>query len=479
MLEKLQKTFEQECKYKPGAPYLVGVSGGPDSLALLHGLHSLGVPVIAGHLDHGIRAESEEDLRFVAKFSQQLGIGFLSKQVDAHTYASENKLSLEEAGRELRYTFLFEQADKVNAAGVIVGHNADDQVETVLMHLLRGAGLDGLSGMGYTQLTHWHDTILLLRPLLGIWRKEIEVYCEAYDLHPRFDRSNLDTTFFRNRIRNELLPDLESYNPSIKLALWKTANTLKEDREVLDGSVTQIFQECVQVDKNNGEIKILRGEFVNKSLGVQRRLIRLGIQRLKPEIRDVGFHEVEKVIGYIFHPPRSGSADLFQGMTIILEPGLIILAEGMERNVPQGIPQLEKGELLSLPIPGEVAGAKQWIYSATRILASNELLKKVYSNSNPLLAYLDAAQLPAVLTIASRKAGDRFSPLGLEGATIKVSDFMINVKTPKYQRKLWPLVYAGNEIVWIPGHQIAHDFRVTEKTKEVVVLSMRQNKLTD
>lgn len=373
MLDELRKTMSQECRYKPGDTLIVGVSGGPDSLALLHGLCALGIPVIAAHLDHGLRPESGDDLRFVAEFSPQLGVELVSKQMDVGAYAREKKLSVEEAGREMRYSFLFEQAEKYGAAGVAVGHNADDQVETVLMHLLRGAGLDGVSGMGYSQLTQWHNKIPLFRPLLGIWRSEIEAYCKENGISPRFDRSNLDTTFFRNRIRQELISNLGSYNPNIKLALWKTANTLSEDREILNMYVNKAFQEIAHLDEENREIAYQRSGFTNMEIGMQRRLIRLGISRLRPKIRDIGYDEVEKVIAFVLNPPNSGSADLFQGLSLSVHPTQFIIFEGKERRPTPNVPHLESDEILSLPVPGEVVSNANWSVSSRLARLSPEI----------------------------------------------------------------------------------------------------------
>ncbi|MCB2180046.1 tRNA lysidine(34) synthetase TilS [bacterium] len=475
MLELLRKTIEQDCKYRPGEVLLVGVSGGPDSLALLHGLISLGYPVIAAHLDHGLRPESGEDRRFVADFCGRFGIDFVGLRIDTNEYVSKQKLSVEEAGRNLRYNFLFEQAKKLQASGVVVGHNADDQVETVLMHLLRGAGLDGLSGMGYVKKTAWHDQIPLLRPLLRVWRKEIEEYCRINAISPRFDRSNLDTTYFRNRIRHELVPELETYNPQIKQALWKTANTVSEDRDFLKETVKAIFQQSAKVDIKTREVAFERDAFLARPISVQRRLVRLGILSLRPDIRDIGFQEVQKVIAFVMEPSRGGSADLFQGLSIALDNDNFILFEGLERQPSLDALQLGENEVLDLQIPGEVVSETGWCFSARLVQLTGEIVTRVQQNPDSMTAYVDADTIEKALTLSPRKAGDRFAPLGMDGKRTKISDYMINMKLPKHLRKFWPLVYSRGEVVWIPGKQVSHDVRITDQTKAVIILTVCKN----
>jgi tRNA(Ile)-lysidine synthase len=196
VLEQFVSALKEKCLLDPGLPVLVGVSGGPDSLCMLDMLHQLGYPVIVAHLDHSLRAESAQEAEQLRQLAQSIGLTFVLERNDVDSYATSHSLSIEEAAREARYQFLFEQARQHQAQAVAVGHTANDQVETVLMHLLRGSGLPGLRGMSYRSLPNpWSKNIPLVRPLLGVWREEILAHLEQNGLVPTLDASNLDTRF--------------------------------------------------------------------------------------------------------------------------------------------------------------------------------------------------------------------------------------------------------------------------------------------
>ena len=171
MLDKIARSLQNEGKLEAKNLILVGISGGPDSLCLLHALHTLGYNLVAAHVNHRLRPEADEEAQMVKQFVGGLGVRFISCKVDVLSYADEHKVSIEEAARTIRYHYLFEQAEDVGASAVLVGHNADDQAETILMHLLRGSGLAGLRGMEYRSVPNpWSEHIPLLRPLLFTWR---------------------------------------------------------------------------------------------------------------------------------------------------------------------------------------------------------------------------------------------------------------------------------------------------------------------
>jgi tRNA(Ile)-lysidine synthase len=237
-LERIRSLLESECGLQSEKPVLVGVSGGPDSLCLADVLESLGYSLVIAHFNHQLRPQAGDDARVVEEFAGKRGIPFVLGSEKVGEFAESHHLSLEEAARICRYRFLFSQAEAAGAQAVAVAHNADDQVETVLMHLLRGSGLSGLRGMPYRSLTtEWSSTIPLVRPLLGVWREEINEYCAVRQLQPVTDLSNQDTTFYRNRLRHELVPYLQHYNPQAKERIWKMANVLAADYEVLEAQV--------------------------------------------------------------------------------------------------------------------------------------------------------------------------------------------------------------------------------------------------
>ncbi len=257
-MEDLQPQFRDYIRrhglLAAGEMIVVGVSGGPDSLCLLHLLRRL-APELAlrlhvAHLNHGLRGpEADEDAEFVAELAACWGLPVTIGRADVAALAAQPGRSLEEAARLVRYAFLAEVADATGATTIAVGHNADDQAETVLMHFLRGSGVAGLRGMlPRAPLSDYRlgepaapripaSPRLLVRPLLAIPRADIEAYCAAHSLAPRFDRSNEDTTFYRNRLRHELLPLLATYNPAIGETLARTAAVLAGDHEIVQAAL--------------------------------------------------------------------------------------------------------------------------------------------------------------------------------------------------------------------------------------------------
>ena len=246
-------------------PLLVGVSGGPDSMALLLALDSIKakccIELHVAHLNHGLRGiESDEDAVFVQDISKELALPVTVERVELDYYKSLNGMSLEEAAREVRYNFLYRVANMMNASAVILGHTANDQVETVMMNIIRGTSLTGLTGM--SQISSWRpiDTvkpIKVVRPILTFLKKHTLEYCAYKGIEPRLDSSNTDKHFTRNRIRSELLPNLRSYNPRFDSALLRLSTLSEQNHSYImesaiktKESITSIQNGVTYVEKN-------------------------------------------------------------------------------------------------------------------------------------------------------------------------------------------------------------------------------------
>jgi tRNA(Ile)-lysidine synthase len=288
-LDQLNQIIQENCGLKQNQVVLVGVSGGPDSLCLLNLLVQLGYRVVVAHFNHGLRAQAGEDALFVESQANKLGLRFILGQMDVADYAQKHRLSVEEAARQVRYHFLFEQAKRVDAQAVAVAHTANDQVETVLMHLLRGAGLAGLKGMSYQSLMHeWSTSIPLVRPLLNVWREQVLEYCETLGLHPVSDSTNFNTKYYRNRIRHELIPYLENYNPQIKEVIGRMAQTLAGDHEVIGELVQENWKRC-WLQEGDGFVVLALEPIREFSKAMQRQILRRAIGTLRPYLRDIDF----------------------------------------------------------------------------------------------------------------------------------------------------------------------------------------------
>src|SRR5215203_5988278 len=246
MLENIQSILRDQCELNRDQPVIVGVSGGADSLCLMSVLRKTGYHAIVAHFNHKLRPDADTDANIVEQTAARLNLASVIESGDVRAFADQEKLSIEEAARIMRYRFLMEQAQRFSAQAVAVGHTADDQVETVLMHFLRGAGLNGLKGMTYRTVVKMFDPkIPIVRPLLDMWREETVVYCATHGFRPRHDPSNASLDFFRNRLRHLLIPTLESYNPRFREVLWRTSRSLAGDHEILSEILDDISKSCV------------------------------------------------------------------------------------------------------------------------------------------------------------------------------------------------------------------------------------------
>ena len=470
MLPAFINAIKHQCPINPSLPLVVGVSGGPDSLCLLDLLHQLDYRLVVAHLNHGLRPEADDEARLVEQISAHLDLPFVLEVGDVSRYAKENSMSIEESARILRYQFLFSLAQQRDAQAVVVGHTADDQVETVLMHLIRGAGIAGLKGMSFITLPNaWSQEIPLIRPLLAFWRNDILNYCRERSLNPVHDRSNLDTTYFRNRLRGELIPYMETYNPNIKRLILNMAESLAGDYQLIEQITEHAWQACIRAT-GNGYISIDRLAFLSQPLPVQRNMVRRAITTLRPGIRDLDFRTVTRAIEVIVTPTSTGRCDLLAGLCILFEGELVWLT-AWDADLPKGDwPQLPGNAPISLVIPGRVAFASGWEITVEIMSSPVYLDSTVMHNTDPYQAWLDPGGMTFPLMLRPRQAGDRFSPLGMGDGSIKLADFMVNRKLPRSLRAMWPLVCSGSEIIWVPGLQICHKYRLTQVTQQVIHL---------
>jgi tRNA(Ile)-lysidine synthase len=480
MLTRVDSILQQNCFLNPEKVLLVGVSGGPDSFCLLDVLAQLGYPLIVAHLNHGLRSESQSDADFVADIAREMGLPIVIGKENVAGYARDHSMSIEEAARNVRYTFLFKEAERVEAQAVLVAHTADDQVETVLMHFLRGAGLSGLRGMQYWSLpSPWCDHIPLVRPLLGIWREEIQAYLEERRITAREDRTNLDTGIFRNRLRHELIPYLAGYNPGIPQVIWRMSQVLAADFDMIEANLDAAWEECL-AEQGHGYVSFRIPALIVQPDGLQRHLFRKSISWLVPGLRDIDFSTIERALEFLETPTRSGRLDLAAGIYLLQEDELLWIASWQADLPASAWPQFPLKEAqnfeLSLPVPGFTQLADGWGIQA-EFLDEVELRKRALNNSDPFQVWMDAAQLHLPLTVRIRRPGDRFAPLGMAGKSVKLSDLMINLKIPARARKNWPLVFSAEKLAWVPGMRLAHDYQVSNSTSQAIYLRVYKRKV--
>ncbi len=463
---------------------VVGVSGGPDSLCLLHLLRRLReayrVRLHVAHLNHSTRGRaSEADARFVGRVAADWGLPVTVEKRDVPALAEQHGLAFEEAARRVRYAFLAQVAEAVDADKIAVGHNADDQAETVLMHFLRGTGLTGLRGMlpsaplsDYRLLEPFFGSgvpkrgfPVLIRPLLEVPRAAVEAYCADHDLKPRFDRSNLDTTYFRNRLRHQLLPELETYNPNIREILCHTAAVAAADYDLL---VRQREEAWGRIVKEEREDAIVFDQAAWQALPValQRATLRQATYRLRESLRDVTFVHVENAREIALEGETGKQATLPMGLALTIGYETITIGDGAESGPPPDEPLLWSDEPLPVPVPGGVPlPESDWVLEARILERWN--MAKITAPDHPWTAYLDADVLAEPVVLRARHRGDRFRPHGMEGHSVKISELMINLKIPADWRDHVPLLVAGEDVAWVCGHRIAEDVTVEPETEQV------------
>jgi tRNA(Ile)-lysidine synthase len=475
MLDRFKQSLFQSANPDPARSFLVGVSGGVDSLALLFLLNAAGFLVIAAYFDHSLRPQSEAEAGYIGGLADQLKVPFVHAKQDVRGYAEKHGLTIEAAGRALRYSFLFEQAQKSSAQAVVVAHHADDQVETVLLHLLRGSGVQGLQGMSpYWLPNPWSISIPLLRPLLPFWKYELEAYLQALGVQAMQDETNLDPVYLRNRLRHTLLPSLEQIQPGVKPALLRLARIAQDEQAWLEPLVDAGWQTCL---RRQGEHFIVLSvpALREQPLGLQRRICRRALAALLPGLPDVDFNAVERMIAFIKLPARGGQLDLVAGLRLLREGNDVWLAV-WEAELPSGHwPQLpEANTRLQLQVPGQIDLPDGWILTCRLEENVEPAVRLASENSDLFQTWLDFERSGSGLQLRTRWEGAQFQPLGLNGQTQKVTDRMIDAHLPSRARRCWPLLCAGDQILWIPGLAAAHPARLTARTRQVLYMRIQQ-----
>lgn len=498
LLREVQRYIDTHRLLKPGARVVLGVSGGPDSVTLLHALQCLADPLDltlhVAHLHHGIRGtDADADADFVAVLAEARGLPCIIERVDVPAVAAEQKLALEEAARRARYTFLHQVAQQTGALRIAVGHNADDQSETVLMHLLRGTGPAGLRGMlPATPLRDYHlltpcpqpvPEMKLIRPLLSIPRAEVEAYCTEQQLSTRFDRSNLDTTFFRNRLRHEVLPYLAQINPHFAQNLRHLAEVVREDYNLLYEFVS-VAWDTLLVESTPDLLAFNLEGWRAQPLAIQRAIIRRAAYNLRHSLRDVSFVHVEDAVRIAQQGTTGAQATLPHGLRLTVGYTTLDIT-GKEKvtrdlsHLPPESPWLMAGSIIPLSIPAEIDLPNGWHLHIQE--APHWNLEAITNNCNPLVAWMDAdalgenagsatdgSAIGAILR--TRQRGDLFQPHGMHNATVRLSDLLINTKVPRSWRDYVPLVEAGGRILWVVGVRLSEAALVRPDTRRVVYL---------
>lgn len=445
---------------------LVAVSGGPDSVCLLHILvkleEELGIKLHVAHLNHQLRgAEAEADAGYVSDLAHRLGIPATIEQRDVKAYQAQQHVSLEEAAREVRYTFLAQAAKSIGASRVAVGHTADDHIETILMHLIRGTGTSGLRGLQPSNM--WQsaqNSLTIIRPLLEVSRQETADYCHHHQLMPRIDASNLSLSPLRNRIRHQLLPLLESYNPRVAEALLRTGRIASDDLAFIDKEIGRLWGEIGQKQENT--IILDKERFLELPSALKRNLLRTSIEKLLGNVKDIEARHIEQIMDALTKPA---------GKRLSLPGGLIFSLEYNKYLLGPDPAALSPFPILGAESPLKLPG--QTLLPGWRIEATIVAPEAMKDDASDYKAYFDLNKTGDKLVVRSRQPGDRFQPLGLNQPK-KLGEFMIDAKIPHAWRQRIPIVCSPKHILWVVGWRIDDRVKVTQETKQVLRLKFER-----
>ncbi len=456
LISRIALTIRQQQLFRPHDRLIVALSGGADSCALLDLLTRLpgyDLHLVAAHLNHCLRgAESDGDEQFCRELAAGYGIPFESRRVDVKALAQAGGLNLEDAGRRARITFLDHVRQQHGAAAVVTAHHGDDQAETVLMRLLRGSGMAGLSGMRYNNRRGY------LRPLLDVTRAQIEQHLVQEGLAWREDASNRDTDFLRNRIRHELLPLLEQYNPAIRQRLTSAAAILADEERLLESQAEAAFAELFHKDKNQLACSIARLKAQPPAL--QRRILRLAYQQLTGNLEGLSREHIEAVRRLSESPRPNARLALPQNISALRAYDQLLFCSGPE-NLPD-----PTGETI-IRAPG------QYRLPGGGILTIETASAPVDFNNLPAdSACFDLDRTPFPWIVRTFQPGDRMAPFGLGGSK-KVKEIFIDRKIPLAERRRIPLVFCGEDLIWIAGVCTSELCRIADAASSVILVSWR------
>ncbi|MGE5335002.1 MAG: tRNA lysidine(34) synthetase TilS [Nitrososphaerota archaeon] len=481
----IMRAAAQHALWSPGARLVVAVSGGADSLCLLGALLALRdrrdrmAPgeLFVAHFDHGLRGEeSHEDARYVERLASKLGVPAVIGRPEV-PYTHNAGASIEDWARRERYTFLRRVAAEHHAERIVTGHTRDDQAETILLHWLRGSGLAGLRGMAPLR----ED---IARPLLDVTHEQTLAYCAAMGWQPREDSSNIDPRFPRNRIRHELLPLLETYNPGIRDLLVRNSALLAADEAYLEAQAQAAWADVAE-GLPDGGVRLRREPLGRLPDALRHRLFRAAARKIVGHDVTLEARHITAIDKQLADGHTGTALHLVGGLISRLEYDALTFQTMAHRLAPQPQPPV-----WDLPVPGVVEMPELgWRIRVWRIASAPgsedagelppapELPTPAFADRPAELGraesrvYLDAATIGDMLTVRTWQAGDRFRPLGMNGEK-KLQDYFSDAKVPRGLRARLPLVFNNAHLVWVAGLRLDDRVRLSAETQAVIVLQL-------
>lgn len=444
---------------------ILGLSGGPDSMVLLHILlyvrERISFNLVIAHVNHGVRGEEAlKDEKFTEKVAKELGLDFFSTKADMVGLAKEKNISEEEAGREIRYVFFRELIKELGHGKIAVAHNRNDQAETLLMRIMRGTGIDGLAGMSFKS-----DDII--RPILDINRWEIEKYVEENSIETVVDKTNLETIYSRNKVRLELIPYIkENFNPNIIDTLFRLSENAKLDSYFLEDFSSKVYK-SISKEKSTSVV-IKSGLFMEEDKAVKNRIIRKAIYNLINTLQGIEEVHISSVVD-LFNKGETGKRiDLPNNLLAKVSYNNLIIEKNINEDMA-GVCENKEETILKI---GQNYLEGYNLEINLKIMDRKDInFKNVSSN----VKFFDYDIMNEEIWIRTRNPGDRFAPIGMKGRK-KIKDYFIDEKIPRDLRDEIPLLMCGENIIWVIGYRMSEAYKVKKETRDVLRVEYK-NKL--
>ena len=463
VLRTVRETIARHKMFEPGDSVLVAVSGGPDSVALIHILNTISreysIRLAVAHLNHSLRErESDRDAEFVEALAEHFDWPFYLEKKDVRGFRRRRHLSLEEAARQVRYAFFDATASNEGFKKIALGHHGDDNAELVLMNLLRGSGPLGLSGIAPVRDSK------IVRPLIDLKRSQILEYISEKKIAFVTDSSNRDPAYRRNKIRHHLIPELKKfYNPAIVDSLNRLGAIVQAENKWFDGAIEPVFADCV-LNRASDRISLASAGVCGLDLAAGRRIIRKAIVHVKKDLRRITFLHVDAVLELARNGQTGSGLDLPDGVRVIKDAAALTIKKEDRGSDP---------DIIDYRYTMAGAGTALIEEANIAIKLVEIAIEEVpdFKESGKSRAFFDRDCLRFPLIVRNFRPGDRFSPLGVDG-TQKLKKYFSNQKTPVGQRKKCPLLLSENKIIWVAGHRIDNSVKLGPGTRRVLMAEL-------
>ena len=443
VFEKVLSTINKHNLIESGDKIVIGISGGPDSVCLLHILSrlkdKLDIELYAAHLNHQIRGiEAQKDALYVSEICDEMGITYFLKSIDVPKYCKDNSLSIEEGARKLRYEMFDEIKKRTKSNKIAIGHNLNDQAETVLMRIMRGTGLQGLRGIEYARENG------VIRPLLDIERKDIEEYCKVHNLNPRIDESNLENIYTRNKIRLELIPYMtDNFNTNLIESIVRMSNSLRSDSDYIEAEAESKFKDICKVTSDTVDIKINGFSKLHNAIKV--RVLRKGIKSILGDTNFIDQKHIEDVLEF------ESESKINKMLTL-----------------PRGVFVYRKQDCITLTTNNGFVKIKE----TNIIIETQTMTIDRYKNGkvDKMSKGFDLNKIKGGMVVRSRQQGDKIK---LAGGSKKIKDLFIDLKIPREERCKVPVIADEQGILQVGKYKSSENYKIDEKTKEVLKVTFK------